>query len=276
MQRVVEQNVIAAAQQMEEQLDGELHRLENLDEDDLDRLRERRIKQLKQQAVRRQQWLARGHGEYQDIPAEKEFFAAMKGEERMVCHFYRENWPCKVRPTPHLLRCLSPAVCMPSTLDAAVQTCSQEQTGRLSAGHGQAPADAEPEAHRNSLREGERLSGCHTAMHEPLPPLLLLLLVSDVTQRHLHCSQIHAEKSPFLTERLKIFMLPTLALIQHERTIDYVVGFDDLGGTDDFSTEILAARLEAQVCMTHLPNHWNTMPQYHEQALHYLSSGQQQ
>ena len=42
-------------------------------------------------------------------------------------------------------------------------------------------------------------------------------------------------------------MLPTLALIQHEKTVDYVVGFDDLGGTDDFSTETLAARLEAQV-----------------------------
>ena len=101
MQRVVEQNVIAAAQQMEDHLDGELHRLENLDGDDLERLRERRIKQLKQQAARKQQWLARGHGEYQDIPAEKEFFSAMKGEERMVCHFYRENWPCKVSdPTP--------------------------------------------------------------------------------------------------------------------------------------------------------------------------------
>jgi len=70
--------------------------------------------------------------------------------------------------------------------------------------------------------------------------------------RHVHCGQIHAEKSPFLTERLKIFMLPTLALIQHEKTIDYVVGFDDLGGTDDFSTEILAARLEAQVRTAHL------------------------
>ena len=42
-------------------------------------------------------------------------------------------------------------------------------------------------------------------------------------------------------------MLPTLALIQREKTVDYVVGFDDLGGTDGFSTEILAARLEAQV-----------------------------
>lgn len=46
-------------------------------------------------------------------------------------------------------------------------------------------------------------------------------------------------------------MLPTLALIKHEKTVDYVVGFDDLGGSDDFSTAVLAGRLESQV-MTHL------------------------
>ena len=79
MQRVVEQNVIAAAQQMEDHIDGELHRLENLDEDDLERLRERRIKQLKQQAMQRQQWLARGHGEYQDVPSEKEVLCSDEG-----------------------------------------------------------------------------------------------------------------------------------------------------------------------------------------------------
>ena len=44
-------------------------------------------------------------------------------------------------------------------------------------------------------------------------------------------------------ERLKIWMLPTLALIKLEKTIDYVVGFDDMGGKDDFPTEALAARL---------------------------------
>jgi hypothetical protein len=58
-------------------------------------------------------------------------------------------------------------------------------------------------------------------------------------------SQIHAEKSPFLVEKLKIWMLPTLALIKREKTVDYVVGFGDLGGKDDFTTEMLAARLAA-------------------------------
>jgi hypothetical protein len=44
----------------------------------------------------------------------------------------------------------------------------------------------------------------------------------------LYPSQINAEKAPFLTERLKIWMLPTLALIQHEKTVDYVAGFDQV------------------------------------------------
>jgi hypothetical protein len=55
--------------------------------------------------------------------------------------------------------------------------------------------------------------------------------------------QINAEKAPYLTDKLKVWMLPTLALIKAEKVVDYVVGFDDLGGKDDFSTEQLAERL---------------------------------
>jgi hypothetical protein len=57
--------------------------------------------------------------------------------------------------------------------------------------------------------------------------------------------RIDAEKSPFLTERLKVWMLPTLALVKHEKVVDYVVGFDDLGGRDDFTTDQLRQRLAA-------------------------------
>ena len=55
--------------------------------------------------------------------------------------------------------------------------------------------------------------------------------------------QINAEKSPFLTEKLKIWMLPTLAVIKNEKTTDYIVGFNELGGSDDFATDVLAQRL---------------------------------
>lgn len=37
--------------------------------------------------------------------------------------------------------------------------------------------------------------------------------------------KIHAEKSPFLTEKLKIIVLPTLALIKNTKVDDYVVSY---------------------------------------------------
>jgi hypothetical protein len=38
-------------------------------------------------------------------------------------------------------------------------------------------------------------------------------------------------------------MLPTLALISGEKVNEYIVGFDEFGGKDDFPTEDLANRL---------------------------------
>jgi len=66
--------------------------------------------------------------------------------------------------------------------------------------------------------------------------------LSDPDPRARARRQINAEKSPFLTERLRVWMLPTLALVKLGKTVDYVVGFADLGGSDDFPTAALAAR----------------------------------
>ena len=81
---------------MEDQLDNSLQALDNMDADDIEKMRQRRLQQMKLAAARKQDWAKRGHGEYREIFGEKDFFAEMKGEERMVCHFFRENWPCKV------------------------------------------------------------------------------------------------------------------------------------------------------------------------------------
>ncbi|KAL0376068.1 UNVERIFIED_CONTAM: Thioredoxin domain-containing protein 9 [Sesamum calycinum] len=47
----------------------------------------------------------------------------------------------------------------------------------------------------------------------------------------------------YLSEKLRIVVLPTLALVKNAKVEDYVVGVDELGGTDDFSTEELEERL---------------------------------
>lgn len=51
--------------------------------------------------------------------------------------------------------------------------------------------------------------------------------------------KVNAEKAPFLVERLKIWMLPTMVLIKDGRTDHSIVGLDELGGSEDFTTETL-------------------------------------
>lgn len=66
-----------------------------------------------------------------------------------------------------------------------------------------------------------------------------------MAKKHLETKfiKLNVEKAPFLTERLRIKVIPTLALVKDGKTKDYVVGFTDLGNTDDFSTEMLEWRL---------------------------------
>ena len=130
--------------------------------------------------AKKQEWLTKGHGELREI-TEKDFFAEMKGVDRMVCHFYRSSVPCQVMDS-HLM---------------------------------------------------------------------------EFAKQHIETKfvKIHAEKCPFLTERLKIWMLPTLAIIKNEKTTDYVVGFDELGGSENFPREVLEQRLVAAGAMFEDPVH---------------------
>ncbi|KAE9611706.1 hypothetical protein Lal_00011738 [Lupinus albus] len=174
IEEVIEKQVLTVAQAFEEKIDDEIAALERLDADDIEALRERRLQQMKKMAEKRSRWISLGHGEYIEILSEKEFFSVVKASERVVCHFYRENWPCKV-----------------------------------------------------------------------MDKHLSILAKQHVETRFV---KINAEKSPFLAEKLKIIVLPTLALIKNAKVDDYVVGFDQLGGSDEFSTEELEERLaKAQV-----------------------------
>lgn len=38
-------------------------------------------------------------------------------------------------------------------------------------------------------------------------------------------------------------MLPTVAIIKHEKVEDYVVGFDELGGVNNFKIDVLEERI---------------------------------
>lgn len=66
-----------------------------------------------------------------------------------------------------------------------------------------------------------------------------------LAKKHLEAKfcKVNAENSPFLTQRLRIKVIPTIAIIKDSKTKDYVVGFSDLGNRDDFSTEMMEWRI---------------------------------
>lgn len=170
-QLAVEAAVLQATKILEAHIDNELQQLDQLQQGDADieKLRQERLHALRRRQELTKTYIEKGHGEYSQLHDEKAFFQAIKGEERVVCHFFRDSWPCKVMDK-------------------------------------------------------------HLAV---------------LAKRHLPTKfvKIDAEKSPYLTEKLKIWMLPTLALVRTGKIVDYVVGFDAVGGRDDFSTEALEQHL---------------------------------
>jgi len=66
--------------------------------------------------------------------------------------------------------------------------------------------------------------------------------MEDMAPKHLEARfcKIDAEKSPFLCERLNIFMMPTIVLIAHGQTVHQIRGFDELGGQDNWPEGMLS------------------------------------
>jgi len=163
----VEQGILQVAAEKEKLLDEKLKKIEELDEDDFEALRQKRRQQLQKQVRQEQDWKQLGHGVYTEIADTKDFFQAAKRSPRMVVHFYRGVTPrCEI-----------------------------------------------VDAH----------------LHKLAPMHLETRFV-----------KIDAEKNPFLVERLGIIILPTIVLIKDGKTEHSLRGFDEVGGTDDFSTADLA------------------------------------
>lgn len=170
MDQAVQQQVVGAAKVVETFVDAEIDRLDNLGNEDIQQIRQQRLKEMKKMAARKEEWVQIGHGEYQELKDEKEFFEEQKKSERFICHFYREStFRCKI-----------------------------------------------VDKHMDILAK------------------------KHIESRFV---KIDAERAMWLAQRLKIKVLPTIACIMEGKTKDYIVGFDDLGGVDDFPTEMLEWRL---------------------------------
>lgn len=95
--QVIAQQTLAMAEQTEKKIDAELKALSQLDQNDFEAIRRRRLEEMKARAAKEQQWRQQGHGEYTELRDEKQWFEASRENERMVCHFYRgTTWRCQI------------------------------------------------------------------------------------------------------------------------------------------------------------------------------------
>jgi hypothetical protein len=62
MGQILAEQLVQAAKVVEEKLDAEINKLENMDEDEMEALKTKRMAALKKQQAKRQEWLAQGHG----------------------------------------------------------------------------------------------------------------------------------------------------------------------------------------------------------------------
>lgn len=88
VERVLEAAVVGAAKGVEKQLDNEIERLNNLQDDDYESIRKRRLAQMRKDAEDRAIWKRNGHGSLMHI-TEKDFFVRAKATQRMVVIFFR-------------------------------------------------------------------------------------------------------------------------------------------------------------------------------------------
>lgn len=170
LEQALNDQLLKAASIMEEQVDREMEKLSNLDEDDLEAIRRKRFEALKKKQEQKKEWLTNGHGGYEELPDEKSFFDATKKSKKVVCHFYLSSVErCKI-------------------LDMHLQLIAPKHIGT-------------------------------------------------------RFVRANADKFPFLMQRLNIRVIPTIAIVMDSITVDYIRGFGDLGGIDDFKTETLEWRL---------------------------------
>lgn len=93
----VENQLLQVTKAIEKQVDSVIEQIDNLDTNDLEQLRNNRIKELQKQEEQKRIWLSNDHGKYEEIPEEKMFFDIIKKSENVLIHFYRDSSPrCRI------------------------------------------------------------------------------------------------------------------------------------------------------------------------------------
>lgn len=114
----------------------------------------------------------------------------------------------------------------------------------LANGHGEYSEIADEKEFFDACKKSKKVV-CHFYRDSTFRCKIIDKHLSEIAVKHLETRfiKINAERSQFLVERLRVKTLPTICLAKEGKTVDYIIGFDELGGVDDFPTAMLEWRL---------------------------------
>ena len=193
-------SILRATAAQEEAIVSEITKYDALlsgnNDTELERLRERRLQQMKSAATQRTKWIEAGHGTYEELNSSqnggdvaKAFFDVAKKSSRCVIHFYRPT----TRMCDVFHRALSDLA--PKHLETKFVKINVEGC--------------------DDVREGGSGVG-----------------------------------SKYLVEKLGVVVMPTLLIVKDRKAVHQLRGFDELGGTMDFSVNELAYVLGGHGALT--------------------------
>ncbi|XP_067663507.1 thioredoxin domain-containing protein 9-like [Haliotis asinina] len=126
----------------------------------------------------------------------------------------------------------------------AMRKGAQQKQEWLKQGHGEYSEVANEKEFFDECKKSKKVV-CHFYRDSTFRCKIVDKHLQIIAKNHLETKfiKINAEKCQFLVERLRIKVLPTLCIAKDGKTVDYIVGFADLGNRDDFPTEMLEWRL---------------------------------
>merc|ERR1719231_117465 len=179
-QAMMDQMLANTLLSVETALDAEIEKADNLDEDDLARIKAKRMAEMKKKAEAQQKNVANGHGRLAKINDQQEFFGAAKKSARLVCIFTRNS----------------------------------NKYGKA------------------MLEHAELLAGKH------------------LEARFIW---VDAENAPFLTDRLNIYMLPTIVCIKDNKVHKQHNGLNEIDGSGKYSSGMLEYLLHTDGLLDEAP-----------------------
>jgi len=96
-EKIIVNETLKVVKETESKLDEQLRALDNIDQKDLLELRKKRLNELQDKSKKIMEWKMKGHGKYSEIQDQKDWFAEIKANDRVICHFYRgSTWRCEI------------------------------------------------------------------------------------------------------------------------------------------------------------------------------------